>query len=106
MSLARRRRRLSGRGRRPRDGQLLCRGNGERLWQERLGSHFSASLVTAGGLVYLIADDGANKNRPARSQVEVVAENPLGEHCYSSPAISHGCIFIRGEKHLYCFGKL
>ena len=34
---------------------------GERLWQERLGSHFSASLVTAGGLVYLIADDGLTK---------------------------------------------
>ncbi|MGZ0174676.1 MAG: outer membrane protein assembly factor BamB family protein, partial [Planctomycetales bacterium] len=27
-------------------------GKGERLWQGRMGSHFSASLVTAGGLVY------------------------------------------------------
>jgi outer membrane protein assembly factor BamB len=76
---------------------------GERLWQERLGSHFSASLVTAGGLVYMIPDDGLTKVIRPSEKLEVVAENPLGEHCYSSPAISQGCIFIRGEKHLFCF---
>jgi outer membrane protein assembly factor BamB len=80
--------------------------SGERLWQERLGSHFSASLVTAGGLVYFIADDGLAKIIRPGPQLEVVAENPLGEHCYSSPAISQGCVFIRGENHLFCLGKL
>lgn len=79
--------------------------SGERLWQERLGSHFSASLVTAGGLVYFIADDGQTKVVRPGPQLEVVAENSLGEHCYSSPAISHGCILLRGEKHLYCIGR-
>ena len=78
---------------------------GERLWQERLGSHFSASLTTSGGLVYTIADDGLTKVIRPGKKLEVVAENPLGEHCYSSPAISHGCLFIRGQKHLFCFGK-
>jgi outer membrane protein assembly factor BamB len=77
--------------------------SGERLWQERLGSHFSASLVTAGGLAYFIADDGLTKVVRPGAQLEVIAENPLGEHCYSSPAIAHGCFFIRGEQHLYCF---
>jgi outer membrane protein assembly factor BamB len=77
---------------------------GERLWQERLGVHFSASLVTAGGLVYLIADDGLTKVVRPGPKLEVVAENPLGEHCYSSPAIAHGQIFVRGEKHLFCLG--
>jgi outer membrane protein assembly factor BamB len=76
---------------------------GQRLWQERLGSHFSASLVTAGDLVYMIADDGLTKVVRPDEKLEVVAENPLGEHCYSSPAIAHGCMFIRGEKHLFCF---
>jgi outer membrane protein assembly factor BamB len=77
--------------------------SGERLWQERLGSHFSASLVTAGGLVYFTADDGLTKIVRPGPALEVVAENPLGEHCSSSPAISRGCIFIRGERHLFCF---
>jgi outer membrane protein assembly factor BamB len=78
---------------------------GERLWQERLGNHFSGSLVTAGGLVYLVADDGTTKVVRPAARLEVVAENPLGEFCYSSPAISQGQIFIRGEKHLFCVGE-
>ena len=77
---------------------------GERHWQERLGSHFSTSLVTAGGLVYLIADDGLTKLVRPGPTLDVVAENPLGEHCYSSPAISQGQLYIRGEKHLFCIG--
>jgi outer membrane protein assembly factor BamB len=78
---------------------------GERLWQERLGDHFSNSLVTAGGLVYLVADNSPTKVIRPGKELEVVAENPLGERCYSSPAISNGQIFIRGEKHLFCIGK-
>jgi outer membrane protein assembly factor BamB len=78
---------------------------GERYWQERLGKHYSASLVTVGGLVYLVADDGITKVIRPGPKLEVVAENPLGEHCYSSPAISQGRIFLRGEKHLYCLGE-
>lgn len=79
-------------------------GTGERHWQERLGKHFSASLVTAGGLVYFIADDGVTKVVRPGDNLEVVAENKLGENCYSSPAISNGCIYIRGQRHLYCIG--
>jgi outer membrane protein assembly factor BamB len=86
-------------------GNCFIAATGERLWQERLGSHFSASLTTSGGLVYTIADDGLTKVIRPGKKLEVVAENPLGEHCYSSPAISHGCLFIRGQKHLFCFGK-
>ena len=78
---------------------------GERLWQERLGPHYSTSLVTAGGLVYLIADDGRTKVIRPGPKLEVVADNPLGESCYSSPAIAHDRFYIRGEKHLFCVGK-
>ncbi|HPM79424.1 MAG TPA: PQQ-binding-like beta-propeller repeat protein [Candidatus Anammoximicrobium sp.] len=78
---------------------------GERLWMERLSSHYSASLIEANGLVYFQADDGEMKIvRPGR-QLEVVAANPLGEYCYASPAVSQGQIFLRGEKHLYCIGQ-
>lgn len=77
---------------------------GKRLWQERLGQHYSASLVTAGGLVYFIADDGITKLVRPGPQLQVMAENPLGEYCYSSPALSQGCLYIRGERHLFCIG--
>ena len=40
----------------------------------------------------------------AGKKFEVLQKNELGEECYSSPAISHGQLFIRGTDHLFCFG--
>ncbi len=78
---------------------------GEVVWKARLGKHYSASLVTAGGLVYFTADDGITKIVRPGKQLQIVQENPLGEYCYASPAISQGQIFLRGEKHLFCIGQ-
>jgi hypothetical protein len=78
---------------------------GELLWMERLGKHYSASLLTANGLVYFLADDGIMKVVKPGPTLDVVAENALGEYTYASPAISQGQLFIRGEKHLYAIGK-
>ena len=75
---------------------------GEQLWKERLGNHFSASLVTAGGLVYFLADNGVTKVVRPGPKLEIVAENELGEYCFASPAISQGQLFIRSEHHLFC----
>jgi outer membrane protein assembly factor BamB len=77
---------------------------GKRYWQARLGNHYSASLVAAEGLVHFLADDGTTKILRPGPKPEVVAENPLGEYCYASPAISQGQIFLRGERNLYCIG--
>ncbi|MCH7728364.1 MAG: PQQ-binding-like beta-propeller repeat protein [Planctomycetes bacterium] len=79
---------------------------GERAWQDRLGKHYSASLVSANGLAYLLADDGVMKLVRPGPAADVVAENELGEFCYASPAISNQQIFIRGEKHLFCIGEV
>lgn len=81
------------------------RESGERVWFERLGRHYSASLVTVQGLVAFMADDGIMKLVKPGRVLEVVAENPLGEYCFSSPAISNGQWFIRGEEHLFCIGE-
>lgn len=78
---------------------------GERMWSERLGTHYSASLVSAGGLVYFLDDAGIMKVVKPGRMLEVVAENPLGENCYASPAISGGQIFIRAQHHLYAIGQ-
>ncbi len=77
---------------------------GKRYWMERMGSHYSASLIAAGGAVYFLADDGRTKIIRPGPQLEVLADNPLGENCYASPAVSQGHIFLRAEKHLYCIG--
>lgn len=79
--------------------------NGSVHWTQRLGPHFSALLVSAGGLVYFLADDGTMSVVRPGPKFERVAENKLGEYCYASPAISQGQIFLRGDKHLYAIGK-
>lgn len=78
---------------------------GERHWLGRLGRHFSSSLLTAGGLVYFIADDGETYLVRPGKELDIVRTNSLGERVFSSPAISDGQLFIRGEKHLYCIAE-
>ena len=79
--------------------------NGSRLWRDRLGGHYSASLITANGLVYCTADDGKVTVIKPSDQLNVVSINMLGENSYASPAVSQGQIFIRGENHLFAIGK-
>ncbi len=78
---------------------------GSRLWHDRLGGHYSASLVTANGLVYCTSDDGDVRIIKPDQTLNVVATNVLGESSFASPAISQGQIFIRGETHLFAIGK-
>jgi len=75
---------------------------GKSCWRERLGPHYSASLVSANGLVYFLSDKGVMTVVRPGAELEVVARNELGENTYASPAISDGQIFLRGDKHLYC----
>lgn len=86
-------------------GSCYAANSGELQWKERLGRHYSASLVTVGGLVYFLSDDGTTTVVKPGKTCEQVAKNELGEHCYASPAISQGQIFLRGEKNLYCIEK-
>jgi outer membrane protein assembly factor BamB len=81
------------------------RKTGKRLWLARLGSGFHASLVAAGDHVYFLADDGVTKVVQAAEELRIVAENPLGEDCFASLAISNGQIFLRSRQHLFCIGE-
>lgn len=85
-------------------GSCYLAREGKLLWMERMGKHYSSSLVSAAGLVYFTADDGITKVVKPGDKLDVIAENPLGEYCYASPAISQGQLFLRGEKNLYCIG--
>ncbi len=86
-------------------GSCFVADTGERLWMERLGDHYSASLTEANGLIYFLADDGEMKVIRPGSKLDIVQVNQLGEYCYASPAISNGQMFLRGEKHLFCIGQ-
>jgi hypothetical protein len=78
---------------------------GERIWQDRLSGAYNASLVATSELAYFLAKDGTTKVIKPGPKLDLVAENPLGEECFASPAISNGCLFIRGVDHLFCIGQ-
>jgi outer membrane protein assembly factor BamB len=75
---------------------------GKRLWQVRLGAHYHASLIAARGLAYFTDDDGVTKLIRPGPELQVEAENRLGERCFASAAVSDGQLFLRGQKHLFC----
>ncbi|MBL9083459.1 MAG: PQQ-binding-like beta-propeller repeat protein [Planctomycetales bacterium] len=79
--------------------------DGERLWLKRIGPGHSASLLTAGGLVYFLSDRGTMKIIRPGKEYEEVAVNELGEDCFASPAASDGKLYVRSVGHLYCIGK-
>lgn len=78
---------------------------GERIWQTRLGTHYSASLAAVAGRAWFIADDGVTKLLEPGPEPRVVHENPLGETVYASPAFSQGAVYLRGTEHLWRIGK-
>jgi outer membrane protein assembly factor BamB len=88
-------------------GYLSCFDSqtGERKFIEQLGRHHSGSPILADNHVYMTDDDGVTYVLKANGSFDVVSRNPLGEECYSSPAVSRGQIFIRTANHLYCIGK-
>ena len=83
---------------------LFEASTGHRHWMKRIGPHYSASLVSADGLVHFLSDEGVTTVVRPGPEFDVVATNELGEECYASPAISQGQIYIRAEEHLYCIG--
>ena len=77
-------------------------GTGERLFQKRLGSKAGviASLVAGDGKIYCASENGTVYVLKHGREMEVIAENKLGDPCLASPAISDGVIFIRTTKNL------
>jgi outer membrane protein assembly factor BamB len=77
---------------------------GTRHWTQRIGSHYSGSLVAAGGLAYFTDDSGVTKVVRPGKKFDLVSQNELGEHVFASLGVSDGQIFVRSEKHLYAIG--
>jgi outer membrane protein assembly factor BamB len=77
--------------------------DGERVWRERLGGgKYSASPVAGDGKVYFASESGRVTVVRAGPKFEVLARNDVNEPVVASPALSQGCLFLRGDRHLYC----
>jgi outer membrane protein assembly factor BamB len=61
--------------------------------------------VAGDGKVYFASESGRVTVVRAGPTLEVLARNDVGESVVASPALSQGCLFVRGDRHLYCIGE-
>jgi outer membrane protein assembly factor BamB len=85
---------------------------GELLWdtydieEAQFETGFVSSPSWVAGRVYLFEEDGKGWIlEPTRETAKVIAKNPLGEECLTSPAFQDGRMYIRGKEHLFCIGQ-
>ena len=67
--------------------------------------NFSASPVGAADRIYLLSEAGKTVVLQRGPEIKVLAINELDETFYASPAIVGDAIYLRGNKHLFCFAK-
>jgi outer membrane protein assembly factor BamB len=87
-------------------GWAVCRraDSGKQVWRRRLGGKVQASPVAGAGKLYFAGINGTVTVLRAGPEFKVLAKNDMGESMVASPALSGGCIVLRGEKHLFCVG--
>lgn len=88
------------------DGAITCfdAKTGDRIWQEFFDYGFYASPIWAEGRIYLIDNSGTMHVFMASAEYTSVAQSPLSEDSYSTPAIVDGAVYCRGATHLYRLG--
>jgi outer membrane protein assembly factor BamB len=77
---------------------------GEPRWRARpeSGGNFWGSVIHAAGRLYVTNQNGLTLVfAPNPTQFELLAENPLGEHCNATPAVAGKDVFIRTYEGLY-----
>jgi outer membrane protein assembly factor BamB len=75
------------------------------LFRQRLEGKFAAPAVAGNGMVYLSNEAGTTFVLKADPSFELLAVNTLDEPIRVTPAISHGCLFFRTDKHLWCIER-
>lgn len=74
---------------------------GEKVWQERIGGNYSASLVYAEGRIYITDEDGKTTVIATGREFRELAKNQLEGRTLATPTFVDGAIFLRTDTHLY-----
>jgi dipeptidyl aminopeptidase/acylaminoacyl peptidase/ankyrin repeat protein/outer membrane protein assembly factor BamB len=90
-------------------GMVTCfdAKTGKQIYKERLGGGggYTASPVAADGKLYFTGEESGVRVVRAGPKFEVLAVNPLGDACMTTPAISDGMMFIRTQHYLLGLGR-
>lgn len=86
-------------------GTALEAESGKKVWQDRLGGNFTASLLATNDRVYFFSEEGEATVVEAASPFAVLAKNKLEGRILATPAAMPGALLIRTDSHLYRIGK-
>ena len=75
---------------------------GQTVWQERVGGNFSGSPVCIDGKLYCIEESGKVVVVEARPAYKLLAQNPLGDPSYSTPAVANDRLYLRSFHRIAC----
>jgi len=80
---------------------------GKALWAERVfdKSDVSASPVMVGDQIVMVSEAGEIAVVKADKEFAEPTKVALKERVFASPAVADGKVFVRGDAHLFCFGK-
>lgn len=79
---------------------------GKSVWEEKVSDKdVTASPVLAGGEVFAVNEAGRWFVWKAGKAFDLVRQGEVGEPVLASPALAGGRLYVRGDKHLFCFGK-
>lgn len=85
-------------------GSCLDAATGKEVWKGRIDGTYTASPVTANGLIYFCNEEGVTTVVEAADKFRIVSRNRLAEGMRASPAIAAGRLYLRTFGHLYCIG--
>ena len=80
---------------------------GRLVWSELVfeKSDVTASLVLLKDGALAVSDKGRVATWKAAKEFEQIDAWELGERVIASPAVANGRVYIRGDAHLFCYGK-
>lgn len=78
---------------------------GKERWSQRLAGNFTSSPILVDNKVIGVNEDGEVFVFAAQPEkYQAVGRLKLGEGVLASPALADGCLFVRGQSHLFCIG--
>ncbi len=78
---------------------------GEEIWKDRIEGTFTASPISANGLIYFFNEEGVGYVIKAADSFELISKNQLSEGMRASASAADGHLFLRTFTHLYSIGK-
>jgi outer membrane protein assembly factor BamB len=82
----------------------LDAATGREHWRERVGGSYYCSPVWVDGRLYCISKEGDVVIIAADKVYRFLAKVPLGEKCFSVPAIAGGVMYLRTQSQLFSLG--